>query len=211
MPPAVSLRGVGVRAGASVILRDVDLELAQGESVGMLGANGAGKTTLLRVLATLQPIFAGHAEVLGADIGAGDRYEVRPRIGYVGHVPSLYPELTLGENVAFTARARGRSDADAHAALARVGLDRAADRLASACSHGMQRRAEFARVALGDPELLLLDEPHTALDPAAIDIVASVVSDTIERGGTVVVVSHDLDRVSPLVDRSVEIASGAVR
>ncbi|MBT8198419.1 MAG: ABC transporter ATP-binding protein, partial [Acidimicrobiia bacterium] len=168
-------------------------------------------TTLLRVIATLQPISAGTGEVLGADVTSPERYEVRPRIGYVGHVPSLYPELSLAENVAFTARARGKSDADAGDALRRVGLDRAADRLASECSHGMQRRAEFARVALGEPDLLLLDEPHTALDPAAIEIVTDVVRETTARGGTVVVVSHDLGRVAPLVDRSVEVTSGAVR
>jgi heme exporter protein A len=93
--PLIELKGVAARIGVTTILRDIDLAVAAGESLGLFGANGAGKTTLLRVLATLLPPSAGTARVLGADLSGHGRYEIRPRIGLIGHSPALYPELSL--------------------------------------------------------------------------------------------------------------------
>lgn len=206
----IELAGVSVRAGAVQILRDVTLVVPPGETVGVFGANGAGKTTLLRLLATLQPLASGKGSVLGADLTTDSRYEVRPRIGYVGHVPGLYPELTLAENLAFTADTRGAGHDEAMEALAVVGLAGASTRLAERCSHGMQRRAEFARVLLGSPDLLLLDEPHSALDPDAVDLVDAIVAQTVGRGGAAVLVSHDRERVANLSDRTLDIDGGTL-
>lgn len=207
----IELAGVSVRAGAVQILKDVTLVVPPGETLGVFGANGAGKTTLLRLLATLQPLATGKGSVLGADLTTDDRYDVRPRIGYVGHVPGLYPELTLAENLAFTADARGIGHDEADKALATVGLAGASTRLADRCSHGMQRRAEFARVLLASPDLLLLDEPHSALDRDAVDLVDAIVAQTVARGGAAVLVSHDRDRVASLSDRTVDIDGGTLR
>ena len=207
----VELRGVSGRVGSTTILRDIDLVLEPGEAVGLFGANGAGKTTLLRIIATLMPPASGSGSVLGADLSGSARFDVRSRIGLIGHIPALYPELTLEENLLFVARIAGEADDKVGEALQGVGLADAADRRVDMCSHGMQRRAEFAREIMRGPDLLLLDEPHTALDPAAIELVAHVVALFTEAGGGVVVVSHDRERLTPLVERSAELASGTLQ
>ena len=209
-PTLVTLDGVSVRAGSVHILRSLDLSVAAGEVIGVFGANGAGKTTLLRLLATLVAPSAGEGCVLGATLGTDARYDVRPRIGYVGHVPGLYPEMTLGENLGFIADARGIDRDEVRRVLDVVGLVGAIDRVTDRCSHGMQRRAEFARVLMTSPELLLLDEPHSALDRDAVDLVDALVHRTHSTGGAAVLVSHDRDRVEQLADRTVEIAGGTI-
>ncbi len=206
--PLVELRGVAARVGSTAILRDVDFTLVPGETVGLFGANGSGKTTLLRIIATLLRPSAGSGEVLGADLNGADRFGVRPRIGLIGHIPGLYPELTLGENLQFAGRIMGIPDGRVGEVLSAVGLAEAKDRRADACSHGMQRRAEFAREMMRMPDLLLLDEPHTALDRDAVDLVGHLVESIASAGGAVVVVSHDAERVRPIVSRSVELVSG---
>jgi heme exporter protein A len=208
--PLVSLSGVGVRVGATTILRDVDLRIDAGEVVGLYGANGAGKTTLLRVVATLLRPTAGSGTVLGAALSTAVRYEVRPRIGMIGHVPALYPELSLRENLRFWARAAGVPPSAADEALVTVGLGAARDRRADESSHGMQRRAEFARELMLDRELLLLDEPHSSLDPVASDLVEGLVHRVAAAGGAAVLVSHDRGRVDAIADRAVVIESGTI-
>lgn len=195
----------------TTILRDVDLTVDPGESVGLFGSNGAGKTTLLRVIATLLRPTGGEARVLGVDLASQDRFSIRPRLGLIGHSPALYPELSLVANLEFSARIAGAAEVAAHRALEIVGLGRAADRLAGEASHGMQRRVEFAREIMLKPDLLLLDEPHSALDPSAIELVEHIVAGVLERGGAVVLVSHDIERVAPMVTRTAELAGGTVR
>lgn len=209
--PLVELRNVAGRIGSTTILRDVDLFVGPGEAVGLFGANGAGKTTLLRIIATLMRPAAGSGSVLGADLTGPERFEVRSRIGLIGHIPALYPELTLGENLRFAARVTATPERRVEDVLAAVGLANAADRRADACSHGMQRRAEFAREMMRGPDLLLLDEPHTALDPHAVELVGHLVDTIVAGGGGAVVVSHDRARVAPMVQRTVELASGTLQ
>ena len=206
----VSLDGLKVAIGSATILRSVDLELAPGEAIGLFGANGAGKTTLLRVIATLIKPAAGAGRVLGVDLSGPERYDVRIRIGLIGHTPALFPELTLEENLRFAARTAGIDSAQVAPALRAVGLAGATGRRADACSHGMQRRAEFAREIMAQPDLLLLDEPHSALDAEAVDLVEGLVSRVLADGGGAILVSHDRDRVSAMAGRSLEIKSGVV-
>lgn len=207
----VVLEGVSVRAGNVRILHDLGFSVGAGEAVGVFGANGAGKTTLLRVIATLLKPSDGAVSILGQDASTDRRFELRPLIGYVGHVPGLYPELTLEENLRFVAEVRGIDPAAATASLESVGLGGAKQRVAEKCSHGMQRRAEFARVLMTEPELLLLDEPHSALDGDAVDLVETIVHRTTSAGGAAVVVSHDQSRVSAMTTRTVEVVDGGVR
>jgi heme exporter protein A len=206
----VDLKKVSVRAGAVHILEDLSLKVEAGEAVGIFGSNGAGKTTLLRLIATLQPSAGGACSILGIDATTVARYEVRNRIGYVGHVPGLYPELTLAENLHFVADARGLNPEAGANALELVGLGGAAGRRADHCSHGMQRRAEFARIIMTEPELLLLDEPHSALDMSAVDLVDALVQRTLDSGGAVVLASHDVERVDTLVTNTYEIKNGTL-
>lgn len=206
--PLVSLREVATRVAGVTILRSIDFDLESGEAVGVYGPNGAGKTTLLRIMATLLPPSSGRGTVLGVDLQDSARFDIRRSIGFIGHVPALYPELSLRDNLRFAARILGRDDASVDGALDAVGLAGAADRLASASSHGMQRRAEFARELMRSPQLLLLDEPHSALDPMAVELVGHMVVSVTNGGGGVVIVSHDRDRVDPLVGRSVALHDG---
>lgn len=204
----VDLRGVVVRSRTTTILRDIDLRLRPGEALGLFGSNGAGKTTVLRVVATLLLPFSGEGTVLGADVFGSQRYEIRSDISFIGHVPALYPELSLRENIMFAAKVTGHPESDADRVLDEVGLANAADRRVTECSHGMARRAEFARVMMLEPRLLLLDEPHAALDPTAVDLVGHVAASVVDRGGAVIVVSHDLDRAANLIGRSQRVEGG---
>jgi ABC-type multidrug transport system ATPase subunit len=204
------LDGLRVSIGSATILRRVDLELGPGEAIGLFGANGAGKTTLLRVIATLIKPAAGTGRVLGVDLSGPERYDIRSRIGLIGHIPALFPELTLEENLRFRARTAGVDVARVAPALHAVGLAGAAGRRADACSHGMQRRAEFAGEIMAQPDLLLLDEPHSALDAEAVGLVESLVSRVLADGGGAILVSHDRERVSAMAGRSLEIKSGVV-
>ncbi|SFB62725.1 heme exporter protein A/Cu-processing system ATP-binding protein [Amycolatopsis marina] len=205
------LVGVAVDVERAPVLRSLDFAVAPGESVGLVGANGSGKSTLLRVLATLLPPVGGHGHVLGAALGSAECAVVRPRIALVGHTAALYPRLTVRENLRFLARLTGRREHAADEALEAVGLAGAADRRADACSQGMQRRAELARVLLTEPRLLLLDEAHTGLDPASTGLVNAVAEQVRERGGASVVVSHDHARLRGAADRLVEIVEGRAR
>lgn len=208
--PLVALSGVGVRIGSTQILRNVDLEIGAGEVLGLFGANGAGKTTMLRLIATLIRPAQGEGTVLGADLASADRYDVRRRIGMIGHVPGIYPELTLGENLRYSARVANVPTDRASEALAAVGLSGAANRRGGASSHGMQRRTEFARELMIDRSLLLLDEPHSALDQDAVDLVEGLIERKAADGGAVVVVSHDRARVNAIAHRTVELAGGTL-
>jgi heme exporter protein A len=206
----VELRGVAVHRGATPILRDLSMTISQGEVVGLFGGNGAGKTTLLRLLATqLRPSF-GTAIVLGVDVAGSERLDIRHLIGMIGHTPALYPELTLRENLQFAADVTGKSSAAVAEVLATVGLGNAADRQVTGCSYGMQRRTEFARELMLEPQLLLLDEPHSALDVAASDLVSHLTDAVVARGGAAVLVSHDRERVEKLSSRSLELARGTL-
>lgn len=194
----------------ATILRDVDLTVSPGEAVGLFGSNGAGKTTLLRVIATLLRPSGGKAKVLGTDLSSPERFDVRHRLGLIGHKPALYPELTLLGNLEFSAQIAGVPRSEARGALDAVGLGLAADRPAGEASHGMQRRVEFAREIMLHPDLLLLDEPHSALDPSAIELVEHIVAGVLARSGAVVLVSHDVERVAPMVTRTAELTGGTV-
>lgn len=206
----VQLDDVAVTIRRTPVLRGVDLRLAAGETLGVLGANGSGKSTLLRLLATLVRPSAGRATILGQPLHDGAGATVRPRISLVGHRPGLYPQLSLAENLAFLARVAGRETTAVDRALATVGLGRAAQRRVAGCSHGMVRRAELAGVLLAQPQLLLLDEVHAGLDRDAVGLVDEIVDQVASRGGGCVLVSHEPSRFVGLADRLVRVADGRV-
>jgi len=207
----IDLRGIGVRLGDTPILRGLDLRVDAREVIGLVGANGSGKTTLLRVVATLLVPTSGEGDVMGVGLTDEARYDVRSRIGLIGHIPALYPNLSLEENTRFVAHLTGAAPGSVGAALDQVGLAGARHRQAIQCSHGMQRRAEFARLLITKPDLLLLDEAHAGLDRHAADLVAFLLQDVRSRGGGAMLVSHEHNRMAPLVDRVVELVNGAVR
>jgi heme exporter protein A len=206
----IELRDIGIDAGSTPIVRGINLTVGEGEILGLFGPNGAGKTTLLRLIATLVRPSAGTGSVLGVDLTSPNRFDVRRRIGMIGHIPGLYPELSLAENLEFSARVAGVPIDAVRSALATVGLSGAVDRAAGASSHGMQRRAEFARELMIDRDLLLLDEPHSTLDEDAVELVNGLVGKIAAGGGAVILVSHDRHRVEAIADRFVELVDGSL-
>jgi heme exporter protein A len=192
------------------VLRGIDLRIDSGEVIGIVGPNGSGKSTLLRILATLLRPSVGHAKVLGTEVGSDGILDARRRIALLGHHPGLWGELTLLENLTFVARLAGARIEGADRVLEIVGLGGAKHRRADHSSHGMQRRVEFARVLLIQPDLLLLDEAHAGLDKAAQALVRAAVVDVQQRGGGVVLVSHEPDRMLPLVTATYQLESGTL-
>ena len=187
-PAAVELEGVARRYGERTALREVTLTLPVGATLVVFGPNGAGKTTLLRVLATLLRPHAGAARVLGHDLPA-EGWAVRGRVGFLGHDPLLYRDLTARENLAFHARLHSVPQPRIDELLERVRMERRADEPLRELSRGMVQRVAVCRAVLHDPELLLLDEPRANLDPAAAELVEPLVGRASAR--TRVVTSHD--------------------
>ena len=187
--PALELEGLERRYGERVALSGVTVRLEPGRTLAVFGANGAGKTTLLRVLAGLLRPHGGTARVLGADL-PGETWKVRGRIGYLGHDPLLYRELTGRENLSYQARLYGLAPERVGEALAEVGLERRANEPVRDLSRGMVQRLAAARATLHDPQLLLLDEPRANLDPAAADRLEPLIGRASGRAR--VLVTHDV-------------------
>jgi heme exporter protein A len=184
----VELDGLTRNYGERAALEDITFSLSARQTVVVFGPNGAGKTTLLRVLATLLRPHAGTASVLGKRL-PDEAWEVRGRIGFLGHEPLLYRELTPRENLRYHARLHGVDDERVEEQLAAVSMSGRGDEPVRTLSRGMVQRVAVARATLHDPELLLLDEPYANLDPAAIDLVMPLIG--AESGRTRVVSSHD--------------------
>ena len=192
-PAAVALTGLWREFGDRVALRDVTVALSRGRTLAVLGPNGAGKTTLLRILATLLRPSRGEVSVLGASLPR-EAWRVRGRIGYLGHEPLLYRDLSCAENLRFQARLYGLQDEGAkraQALLDGVGMSHRAGELVGNLSAGMAQRVAVCRALLHEPELLLLDEPRSHLDPEAAALVEPLLGPA--PGRTRVVVTHDVE------------------
>ena len=188
---ALEIDGVWKYFGDFPALRDVGFRVSAGSVVALLGRNGAGKTTLLRIIAGLSKPSRGAVRILGG----GTRQEsTRRRVGVLGHGISLYDELSAAENLELFGRLynlpdpRRRSDE----MLERTGLDRVRDGLVREFSRGMRQRLAVARAFLHDPQLLLLDEPFTALDDRAIAVLQSMLAEMRAKGATIVMSTHQL-------------------
>ena len=191
MADAIALEGLERRFGDRPALRGVSVRVGEGQTLAVFGANGAGKTTLLRVLATLLRPHAGSVSVLGASL-PGEAWKVRGRVGFVGHEPLLYADLTARENLLFHARLHRVDAARADRLLREVGIDGRAGDPVRELSRGMVQRLAAARAVLHDPAVLLLDEPRAGLDPAAAEHLEPLIGRA--SGRTRVLVTHDVDR-----------------
>jgi heme exporter protein A len=187
---AIELERLERRFGERVALAGVSVSVPTGATLAVLGGNGAGKTTLLRVLAGLLRPHGGTARVLGAGLPA-ERWRLPARVGYLGHEPLLYRELSGRENLRYHAALHGTSQARLDDLLTRLGLADRADEPVRDLSKGLVQRLAIARAVLHDPPLLLLDEPRANLDPAAAELVEPFIGRS--SGRTRVLVTHDLE------------------
>jgi len=200
--PAIKLVGLRRVYGDRAALTGVDLELPPGQSLVVLGPNGAGKTTLLRILATLLRPTGGEVSVLGCKL-PDQAWKLRGRIGYLGHTPLLYRDLTGRENLRFHAKLHGITGAEAderiEELLAAVELSHRGDERTYEFSAGMRQRLAICRAVLHKPELLLLDEPDSNLDIEGREIAKTLIGPS--AGHTRVVVTHDPERFLPEADQ----------
>jgi heme ABC exporter ATP-binding subunit CcmA len=207
---AVRLRAAVALLGSFPALAGASLDVDQGEVVLLQGANGAGKTTLLRVCAGLTGVVSGEVVVLGHDL-VRDRRAVRRHVGLLHQGGGLYDDLTVADNVRFAVRA-AHGDPDAvEPALGRLGLDgRLARSPVGRLSTGQRRRTALAILVARSPALWLLDEPHAGLDAEGRDLLDGLISEAIQVGATVLIASHELERVTALAHRTVVVAGGIV-
>lgn len=187
------------RHGSVVALNDLDLTVGSGKVFALVGPNGSGKTTAINVLLGLVQPTDGQATVCGHDVWTEAR-KVRQRLGVVPEGYGVYERLSGRRHVEFAAASRG-ADADPEKVLDRVGLAGVAERPAGTYSRGMAKRLVLALALVGEPDVLLLDEPFYGLDPNAADTLRSVLWAERDRGATICFATHLFREVDALADR----------
>ncbi|MGF9760312.1 ABC transporter ATP-binding protein [Microvirga sp. 0TCS3.31] len=215
MTGTVEIRNVVKRFGKVEAVRDVSFSLPEGETVALVGHNGAGKTTLMKLMLGLIRPTAGGITVLGDDPAAG-QFEARRRLGYLPENVSFNAALTGSETLAFYARLKREPGKSVAPLLDRVGLFQAANRRVGTYSKGMRQRLGLAQALLGEPRVLLLDEPTTGLDPALRQSFYEIVEELRGRGATVLLSSHALTELEEragrvvIMNRGIKVADGTL-
>ncbi len=207
----LTIEGVSKRFGDRRVLDDVGFSVGSGRLTGFVGGNGAGKTTTMRILLGVLQADAGTVSIDGTEVGPADRR----RFGYMPEERGLYPKMPVAEQVTYLARLHGvdrRSAGQRTAALLeRLDLAQHADDAVEKLSLGNQQRVQVAAALVHDPEVLVLDEPFSGLDPMAVDTVLGVLREQAAKGVPVLFSSHQLDVVERLCDDVVVIADGTIR
>lgn len=205
------LDGVDRSFGDRRVLQNVSFDVAAGRMTGFVGGNGAGKTTTMRIILGVLAADAGEVTWRGAPLTR----EARRRFGYMPEERGLYPKMSVRDQIAYLGRLHGMTAAAAgrstDALLERVGLAERGDDLLETLSLGNQQRAQIAAALVHDPEVLVLDEPFSGLDPLAVDTVVAVLRERAATGVPVLFSSHQLDVVERLCDDLVIIADGVIR
>lgn len=198
--PAIETTALTKRFGDVLALDSLDLRVESGEIYGFLGPNGAGKSTTINILLGFLRPSEGHGEVLGHDVTT-ESLAIRERIGILPEGFDVYERLSAREHLAYAINIK-RADNDPEALLARVGLDRDAwDRSAGGFSTGMTQRLALAMALVGDPDLLILDEPSSGLDPRGMQEIRALIREEADSGTTVFFSSHILPEVEAVCDR----------
>lgn len=206
---AVEAHGLVKQFGARRGLDGVDLVVPKGAFLSIFGPNGAGKTTLLRELAMLARPTRGELKLLGVDALA-EPDALRARVGLISHKSMLYGDLTARENLEFFSSLYGSVDkARIDELLRLVELDHRRNDCVRTYSRGMQQRLSIARALINDPELVLLDEPYSGLDPHAAELFDELIG-RVRAGRTFVMVSHDLEKGYGMCSHALIMARGKV-
>ncbi len=215
--PVLQLRGIRKSFGANRVLRGIDLDLARHEVVALIGASGSGKSTLLKTVNLLEQIDDGQILLAGRDISDPrvDADAVRARIGVVFQHYNLFPHLTVLDNVTLALRkvhrvAREDSERRGMALLERIGLASQSGAYPDRLSGGQQQRVAIARAVATDPDLLLLDEITSALDPQLVGEVLDLVAELKVAGSTILMATHEIGFARRVADRVVFLCDGLV-
>ncbi|GAB2457242.1 ABC-2 type transport system ATP-binding protein [Conyzicola lurida] len=207
----LELHSINRSFGDRRVLRDVSFTVAGGRMTGFVGGNGAGKTTTMRVILGVLAADSGTVTLDGAPLTA----EQRTRFGYMPEERGLYPKMKIAEQIVYLGRLHGMSQTQAkqntESLLERLGLGERVDDTVESLSLGNQQRAQIAAALVHDPEVLVLDEPFSGLDPIAVEVVLNVLKDFAATGAPVIFSSHQLDIVERLCDDLVVIADGEIR
>ena len=205
---ALVLRGVSKTFAGHVAVRDLSLEVPRGSVFGLLGPNGAGKTTTLRMVMNILGPDSGSIEILGrpADLAARDR------VGYMPEERGLYPRMVLEEQLLFMASIKGLGRKEAARRLGpwleRLGLADWRARRTNELSKGMQQKAQFIATVLHEPDIIIMDEPMSGLDPVGMDVMRDTMVDLSRQGKTILLSSHQMDTVERLCERVALINKG---
>ena len=207
----LELRGITKSYGGRRVLDDISFDVAPGRLTGFVGGNGAGKTTTMRIVLGVLADDGGSVTLNGHPLTAADRR----RFGYMPEERGLYPKMKVLEQIVYLARLHGYNKVDATAQartlLEQLGLGERLNDNVETLSLGNQQRAQIAAALVHDPQVLILDEPFSGLDPLAVDVVAGVLQERAARGVAVIFSSHQLDVVERLCDDLVIIAGGTIR
>jgi ABC-2 type transport system ATP-binding protein len=195
--PTIVVRDLTVRRGGRLVLHGITLEVGAGRVTGLLGPSGSGKTTLMRSIVGVQIVERGEVEVLALSAGAP---ELRRRVGYVTQAPSVYGDLTVQENLRYFARVLDVGHERIEAAIDTVGLTERAGQLVATLSGGERSRVSLATALLGEPELLVLDEPTVGLDPVLRRDLWNTFHELAAAGTTLLVSSHVMDEAERCQD-----------
>ncbi|TCB96031.1 ATP-binding cassette domain-containing protein [Micromonospora zingiberis] len=211
MTTVLRLDGVDRSFGDRQVLKNVSFDVVAGRMTGFVGGNGAGKTTTMRIILGVLAADAGQVTWQGTPLSR----EARGRFGYMPEERGLYPKMSVREQVIYLGRLHGLTAEAARRStdtlLDRIGLGERGDDLLETLSLGNQQRAQIAAALVHDPEVLVLDEPFSGLDPLAVDTIVAVLRERAAAGAPVLFSSHQLDVVERLCDDLVIIADGAIR
>ena len=205
---AVEIQGVSQRYGSMTVLHDLSLNLGEGEVLGLFSHNGAGKTTSMKLILGLLAPSEGQVKVLGR---APNDPQVRRQLGYLPENVTFYPQLSGRETLRHFARLKGAALGQVDELLEQVGLAHAADRRVKTYSRGMRQRLGLAQALLGEPRLLLLDEPTVGLDPIATQDLYQLIDRLRQRGTSIILCSHVLPGVEAHINRAAILAKGRLR
>jgi heme exporter protein A len=207
----IEIKKLTKQADNKLILRGVDLSIKKGETVAILGPNGAGKSTLLKVLATLIKPTSGLIKVNDLDLKK-NHIQIKKIMGYLPHSSLLYDHYSPLENLIFFGNIYGVKNVDQRAVelVKEVGLSFFLNEPVKNFSRGMIQRIAIARAIVHEPEILLLDEPHTGLDQGAISILNNVILAMKQKGTTTLMVTHDFKQAAEICDRIIIVKNGKI-